>query len=688
MNLAEIRTRIFNQIDWAPTTSTEAVTRTNDFINRAYEQLCLEAPFCFFESEVKLSTEPDIKSNDSCSTDNATDPIPPAHIHFFETSGVGIADRLFFMDEWPEHPSTGAFPTQRYAEEMDWMVANGPIGADTTQDTNESIRNFGPNPWVLMWNFVGGKADWQAFVNAGGIIPAIDGSWDGRKIDLQDPNGEWHTNRVREVWCFSPEKGGEKESAPTPLTYCLALWYPFPAEQFAIINKKTDTYGHAPTYKYRIYTEEYYFPDDMIKAHSIVINDQNRTYPIDVILQEEAEQFSLTDHFEMASGIPSVSYRRSHFQLPAPNTAPAVMQYAYGEEGGDSIMWRGPEPPGTFSYVVTYCIGARDLYNRHPGPAMFDENYTNNFFKNEAIDFSYIPGGPSADLAYNPPGPSQPAANRFREPLWESAPSPISAEITVTIPDESMSPAMYAITIQPPNIAFMLGMLGKGRFAESGGGEKLFLRRFFDHCGIRVRIYRRRHTQDWDNYPKLVSAAPAGAAGAIYESLEAGFGTMNPPPGHIEISDAYYLQAELQLTDKNRGLFIDDGQIHPDYNRRLRDVHGYQSMGLYPVPDKRYKLKVRCLRRPPKLVDDQDAPLIHAEACNALIDLAASYWYEAEGVPEMAVRMRERYDRGIFDLKKRYGNLQSQANPHLKRLSRAKAGFRRTRPLRKWWTSP
>jgi len=670
MNLAEIRTRIFNQIDWAPTTSSEAVTRTNGFINRAYEQLCLEAPFCFFESEVKLSTLPDVLSNDECSTANGINPIPfQVLVPVIEASGIGIADRLIFG---PQTPSMIA--TQRNADEQFDTAGVLPVGANTTQDTNESIRSWGPNPWVLTWNFAASAALWQQFVAAGGVVPPIDGSWDGRNIDLYGPDGKWHTNRIREVW-FEAQA---IEGLPDMLSYWIVLWNPFPIEQFDYSTT---------TFKYRVYTENYYFPDDMIKAHSVVINDDQRTYPVDIILQEEAEQFSLTDHFEMASGIPSVAYRRSHFQLPAPNTAPIASLNVWESS---NIHWHGPEPAGTFSYLVTYCIGSRNLYNRNPGPGMFDEDYTNNFLQNGRNTFFGVwpyyepttPGETSGNVV-----PWHPSSNRFREPLWESAPSPISSLVTVRLDPEGGVGTNEAVTLQVPNIAFMLGMLGSGLYEDDSHLTRSFRRPFADHCGVRIRIYRRRHTQDWTNYEILRAAAPPHLEGATYTSLEVD-GALQAPSGHIEISDAYYLLAEMQVTDSNRGIYIDDGQVHPDYNRRLRDVHGYQSMGLYPIPDKTYNFKVRCLRRPPKLIDDQDVPLVHAEACNALIDLAASYWYEAEGVPEMARQMRERYDRGIFDLKKRYGNLQSQANPHLKRLSRAKAGFRRTRPLRKWWTLP
>ena len=653
MNLGEIRTRIFNQIDWSPTTSAEAVTRTNGFINRAYEQLCLEAPFLFFESEVKLATKPDVVSKDTIKgvavIPGAT-PVLPGTEHY---------DRLVFGNDI-------AAPTQRYLDEINGATAAPatlPIGATTTQKQNESVDSYRGSPWVFRWNLFGTDANWQAFVDAGGVVPPIDGSWDGRSIDLQATDGSWHENRVREIWVERTTVGGAYK-----YTYVVALWEPFPMEQFDVTTAM---------FKYRIYTEEYYFPDDVIKTHSLVLKDDQRSYPLDVLLQEEAEQFSLTDHFEMASGTPSVAYRRAHFQLPAPNTAPLTSLFNWASPK----LWRGPEPAGAFSYVVTYCIGQRDLYYRNPGPGMFDESYTNTLLQNGQF-------APSADPTAPGPAPGSSvypnavASNRFREPLWESAPSPVSSKVEVKLSGET-SGATLAVTLQVPNITFMLGMLGGGSYWRSAvGAADDFSQAFGDHSGVRVRIYRRRWTQDWTGYNLLNNNT---FKGAHYTSLVGG---ANVPTGHIEVSDAYYLLGEMQVTHSNRGIFIDDGQVTPDYNRRLRDVHGYQSMGLYPVPSKRFEFKIRCLRRPPKLVDDQDAPLVHAEACNLLVDLAASYWYEAQGAMGSSNRMRERYDRALFDLKKRYGNLQSQANPHLKRLSRARAGFRRTRPLRKWWTLP
>ena len=62
MNLKEIRTAMFAQADYSPSSSPEAISRVNSFINRAYNQLALEAPFLFFETELTMAVEPDVSS--------------------------------------------------------------------------------------------------------------------------------------------------------------------------------------------------------------------------------------------------------------------------------------------------------------------------------------------------------------------------------------------------------------------------------------------------------------------------------------------------------------------------------------------------------------------------------------------------------------------------------------------------
>jgi hypothetical protein len=60
-NLAGIRSAIFSQADWAPSNSPVAEDRVDEFINRAYFRMSEEAPFLFFESEIRMAIDPDVK---------------------------------------------------------------------------------------------------------------------------------------------------------------------------------------------------------------------------------------------------------------------------------------------------------------------------------------------------------------------------------------------------------------------------------------------------------------------------------------------------------------------------------------------------------------------------------------------------------------------------------------------------
>ena len=59
MNLKDIRQAIFDSADWSPLQSSDAVGTANRFINRAYNVIAEDAPYLFFESQVKLATKAD-----------------------------------------------------------------------------------------------------------------------------------------------------------------------------------------------------------------------------------------------------------------------------------------------------------------------------------------------------------------------------------------------------------------------------------------------------------------------------------------------------------------------------------------------------------------------------------------------------------------------------------------------------
>ena len=67
MNKGEIRTRILEQVDWQPDESSSFKRKVDNLINRAYEQISLEAPFLFFEDECHIVTQADSKNGDHTS---------------------------------------------------------------------------------------------------------------------------------------------------------------------------------------------------------------------------------------------------------------------------------------------------------------------------------------------------------------------------------------------------------------------------------------------------------------------------------------------------------------------------------------------------------------------------------------------------------------------------------------------
>tara|TARA_R100000951_G_scaffold110369_1_gene108326 strand:+ start:172 stop:1083 length:912 start_codon:yes stop_codon:yes gene_type:complete len=273
--------------------------------------------------------------------------------------------------------------------------------------------------------------------------------------------------------------------------------------------------------------------------------------------------------------------------------------------------------------------------------------------------------------------PIKSSQNRFREPLWESAPSPVSVQVVVPPPID-VGVAGPSVQIVLPNIEYMQGFLMTGT-QNSSTGLQAFARQNLRESGWHVRIYRRRVTANFVNYNILQTIPPSAPGredgGAEVTGLQ-----------KLDLPTAFFLLAEFRIDDTNEGVFFDNGRIVPDYHRRLRDTHGYQAIKMYPYPDQRYEVDVRCVRRPPKLVDNQDAPLVHAEAIDLIIHRALMFLYENMGNPQMSQLAKGRYDENLLTLSKRYGDLRPPQVPVLRRFSRANTSFGQRGHLKQWWT--
>lgn len=589
MNLKDLRTAIFAQTDWAPTQSVEAVERLNGFINRAYNDVCLEAPFLFFESQVKFATQVDVTS----ASDNDT---------------ISL----------------------------------------TVVDNTEAMQPNAVNPWVFAQDGIAGSP--------GFTVWEIDRSWDGRmlEIDVPDPadNNKIKTfrNRIRAV--YRRRVGQEDE-----YQFRLTVVTPWPYQ----------TMGSGP-FKYRIYSDRYYLPDDLIQVRSMRLWHEDRNWPLNIMGQEEAEDYSFADSPRVVShGLPRTVFRREHFQLPGPSVAAEAVK-----SDPESWGWIGPEPPGEFEYVLTYCWGKRDMQFRNPTMG-YHLGYADSWKNDQSQSFNPDFGAPINS-----------SQNRFREPLWESSPSPVSDKITAPPPTGQGQNwfAGNAVQLTLPNIEYMQGFMEMGSQSfDTGAGPftEMFLRENMLESGWHVRIYRRRISADFKDYSSLKFVAPSGVGTQDGGASIAGLNKLDLPT-------AFFLLAEFRIDGKNGGIFIDNGRIIPDYHRRLRDIHGYQSVKLYPYPDERYEVDIRCVRRPPKLVDNEDAPLVHAEAVDLIIHRTLMFLYENMGNPSMAQLAKGRYDENLFTLTKRYGDLRPPAVPVLRRFARARTYYGQRGQLKRWWT--
>ncbi len=488
MNLSDIRQRVFEQADWAPTQSSAAVARMNRFINRAVDQLAEEAPFLFFQEELPVVLQPD----------------------FYPASSRASSDTLsvYNGDRWVLRRSI-SFPSS------------------STLDT----------PW------------------------AVDRTWDGRLVQIVDPTNSQNfiRKRIRSVYNFG--------AGPT-YSQLITLYEPW--------DNTTDT-----GLQYRIFTDRYYTPADMIMLESFRMLKTTFNAPFELLTQDESEYLNLDDSPDVvASGMPRFSFRRSFYQLEGPKKAPTVERLAMGDH------WTGPEPAGKFDYVITSVWGKRPSPVVNPGPG----------------DYGAV---------VNEAGRG--------EPLWESAPSPVSSTITTTNNTN-------VIRVNLPNMDFLQGF-GVGVDDSSTAIPR------WHHSGWYTRIYRRRYTADMTNY-NLNSRTESTLTS-------------------LDVLDDYVLLAEVPAYQTS---YTDNGSVSPDAFRRLKSYHGYQSWVFYPRPDTSYTLTCRCIRRPPPLADDSDVPRVNPDGTDCLVWLAYSMLCKQEGRLDAAHDAQESYERHLGTLKKRYGS--------------------------------
>ena len=354
-NLKGLRNAIFRQLDWSPSQTVEAKERVDEFIDRSYMRLCQDAPFLFFEDEMR----------------------------------------------WAVHPD------QEPASSTDMLrVATTPAIAPVRA----------PDAWTLETQLLVGDPN--------ALVWETDRKWDARYLLLKVPNPEplateeWHLIRIREVFTVPVLGGGTRVqiTLETPWT------------------NLTDT-----DIEFKVVSDEFTLPDDVVELKSASLMEDNTgyPYPLTVIGQTQAEFATFPNNRKLQSaGFPRVMYRREHqAPLKPPTYAPeaSIVQ--------ENLPWVGPEPQGTFEYLITYVWGRQEVWSHSPGPDTQTQTLA--------------------------------VADRF-EPYYESSPSPVS-----DVYGSLTTPTILLDNL--PNIDFALG------FDDSSVVR-------YRKTGIKKRIYRRRLT--------------------------------------------------------------------------------------------------------------------------------------------------------------------------------------------------
>ena len=226
------------------------------------------------------------------------------------------------------------------------------------------------------------------------------------------------------------------------------------------------------------------------------------------------------------------------------------------------------------------------------------------------------------------------------EPKWESAPSPVSTKMTHDGTDDG-----FKLTF--PFIDQALDDYYDNDNADATITSRALRK---GESGHKIRIYVRRTASE----PNLYI------------------------PVHPMEDGVFYLLAEISGGAEHGDVtYYHQGHEMPEYRRRLKEVHGYQTIRFHPMPDARYEVDCRVLRKPQKLVNDQDAPRIHVEAAEALIQKTLSMLQVMEGLSDSAALTEQRYMSVLNTLTKRYGMIPG-SRPK-KKIARARRPIRETR---------
>jgi hypothetical protein len=283
-------------------------------------------------------------------------------------------------------------------------------------------------------------------------------------------------------------------------------------------------------------------------------------------------------------GRPYRMWRGRHFQMPTPRVKP-VVSIAQAQEGPST--WIGPEQTGTFTFCYTIVWGRR------------------------SEEFGGFDLGKKASDVSTP------------DPMWESAPSPVSDSVSNTV-----SSFPQKIELRAENIDFMVNF---DRTSPPAAWKR------DTRSGYRIRFYAARTSTD------------LGAGG---------------DNNLVEKSGIFYMIGEVDPGATTPTAELEwDGSVM-SFERPLRHSTGYYAWKAFPHQDSRYELDMRVLRLPRKFIDDQDTAPIQRDAVPALVELSLYYMCLMDGVDQSGAQIHlDRFQELARRYRSRYANTGRSVAP-------------------------
>ena len=426
---------------------------------------------------------------------------------------------------------------------------------------------------------------------------ATDGTYSGRTLELSI-DGTFHYRKIQSIYTDSSFTTTTNTNADgSSSTYKIF-------NQYIVMDKPLpETVATHSPFSYRLFCEEYPYPDDVQQVLDVIINPENGPHPLlESTFQNQQYNYRATIGYR-AEGRPETYTRGSFFQLPAPSYQPTLKRTsatagvkqrwgfdASGNELNDTASGidRNAGPAGTFKYIVVHVWGRQPDHNVH--------------FKSSSI----VVGSTTEKFAIQ---------NR---PFYRSGASLESEELKTKWGGS-------AITITTPNIDYVYGY---GSVPASLSYHKF---------GYEKYIFRSRIETDNRTDPSL----PAGSLGP------------NSSVQNVESDSKFYL---LAITPGHQTEFVDNGSFDPvDKKFALEAFNGHFHIKFDRQPTEALPVLMRTYSRPPLLRFASDTPRLPPECYDALYALTASYLVgDRDGEPSRKSLYFQEYQAHLKRMRKTY----------------------------------